>query len=142
MKTRAKNLLRKFSIVLEFFIAGLLCIGILYYTFQLLGSTLRLEGFPVYGYFDTLLNTAFSLVIGIEIIRMMCEHSMEIVFEVLVFAIARQVVIDHAHAIDNLYGVAAIAILFAVKRFFIDKRPLNIPKKKAPEEPEHPKAEV
>lgn len=117
MKLQIQQLLRKFSILLETFIAGLLCIAIVYFTFRLLGSTLRLDGFPLYDSFEDLLSVAFSLVIGIEMIRMMCEHSAENIFEVLAFAIARQIVIDHTYAIDNLYGIAAIAILFLIRKY-------------------------
>lgn len=116
MKVRMKQLLHQFSVVLEFIIAGLLCIGALYFTLRMAGSILRISGFVPYNSFESLLSAAFTLVIGIEIIRMMCEHSSEIVFEVLTFAIARQIVIDHTHAIDNLYGVAAIALIFVIRK--------------------------
>lgn len=122
MEKRVKKLVNRFALALEAFIAGLLCIGLLYFTFQLLGRTLHLEGFMTYDNFDDLLSTAFTLVIGVEIIRMMCEHSMEIIFEVLTFAIARQIVIDHSHAVDNLYGIAAIAILFATKKYLFNEK--------------------
>lgn len=116
MKSKAKRLLDRFSIILEYFIAGLLCIGVLYFTFELIASMLQLPDYPIYYSFDDLLHDAFTLVIGIEIIRMLCEHSTEIVFEVLTFAIARQIVIDHAHAIDNIYGMLALAAVFAIRK--------------------------
>lgn len=123
MKARMKELLHRFSMVLEFFIAGLLCIGALYFTFRMAGSIFQIKGFVGYNNFETLLSSAFTLVIGIEIIRMMCEHSSEIVFEVLTFAIARQIVIDHTHAVDNLYGVAAIALIFVIRKYLLPGTP-------------------
>lgn len=119
MKERIKKLPHRFSVVLEFVIAGLLCIGTLYFTVRMAGSILHIKGFVPYNSFETLLSTAFTLVIGVEIIRMMCEHSSEIVFEVLTFAIARQIIIDHTHAVDNLYGVAAIALIFVIRKFLM-----------------------
>ncbi|MBQ9166005.1 MAG: hypothetical protein IJX71_03680 [Oscillospiraceae bacterium] len=116
MKSKAKRLLDRFSIILEYFIAGLLCIGVLYFTFELIASMLQLPDYPIYYSFDDLLHDAFTLVIGIEIIRMLCEHSTEIVFEVLTFAIARQIVIDHTHAIDNVYGMLALGAVFAIRK--------------------------
>lgn len=130
MEKRVKKIVNRSALALEAFIAGLLCIGLLYFTFQLLGSTLHLKGFTIYDNFDDLLSTAFTLVIGVEIIRMMCEHSLEIVFEVLTFAIARQIVIDHSHAIDNLCGVAAIAILFATRKYLFYEKPFKQLKEK------------
>lgn len=123
MRDRVRELLRRFAIILEFFIAGLLCLAVLYFTFRLLMGFLQVEGYPIYGTFESFLNTAFSLVIGVEMIRMTCEHSAENVFEVLTFAIARQIVIDHTHAIDNVYGIIAIALLFATRKYlFIPHR--------------------
>lgn len=135
MEKRVKKLVNRSALALEAFIAGLLCIGLLYFTFQLLGSTLHLTGFAIYDNFNDLLSTAFALVIGVEIIRMMCEHSLEIVFEMLTFAIARQIVIDHSHAIDNLYGVAAIAILFATKKYLFNEKAAELPTKKNKKQP-------
>lgn len=43
------------------------------------------------------------------------------VFEVLTFAFARQIIIDHSRAIDNLYGLSAIAILFAIRKYLMPK---------------------
>lgn len=123
LKDRMKDLLHQFSVVLEFIIAGLLCIGSLYFTLQMAGSIFHVEGFTAFTAFEDLLSAAFTLVIGIEIIRMMCEHSSEIVFEVLTFAIARQIVIDHSHAIDNLYGMAAIALIFVIRKYLMPGLP-------------------
>ncbi len=119
MNTRAQQHLHRFATVLEFIIAGVLCLNVLFFTFQLLGTTFHVEGFPVYDEFKDILDMAFTLVIGVEIIRMMCEHSTEVVFEVLTFAIARQIVIDHTNAIDNIYGVVALAVLFATRKYLL-----------------------
>ncbi len=119
MSTRAQSYLHLFATALEFIIAGVLCLNVLFFTFQLLGTTFHVEGFPVYDEFKDILDMAFTLVIGVEIIRMMCEHSTEVVFEVLTFAIARQIVIDHTNAIDNIYGVVALAVLFATRKYLL-----------------------
>ncbi|MBQ3089743.1 MAG: hypothetical protein IJD21_04175 [Oscillospiraceae bacterium] len=131
MKGRAKRLLDRFSVILEYFIAGVLCIGLLYFTFELCASVLHLPNHSIYESFDDLLHGAFTLVIGVEIIRMLCEHSTEIVFEVLTFAIARQIVISHSSAIDNVYGMVALAMVFAVRKYvYSDTLNTEHPKKK------------
>lgn len=117
MKKYVKVLLKKTSVGLEMFIAGVLCAAILFFTLRLTGSVFHFNGFQQFSNFEELLGSAFTLVIGVEMIRMLCEHSPGTIFEVLVFAIARQVVIDHSHAVDNLIGVVAIAILFATRKF-------------------------
>ena len=41
------------------------------------------------------LSTAFTVVIGIEFLKMLSRHNMSSAVEVLLFAIARQMVIEH-----------------------------------------------
>jgi len=69
--------------------------------------------------FDWVLSTAFSLVIGLEFVRMLCKHTPETVIDVLLFATARHLVLSHDGDISKVLGVVAIAGLFAVKRYLI-----------------------
>lgn len=63
------------------------------------------------------LSVAFNVVIGIEFLKMLCRHNMSSTVEVLLFAIARQMVIEHPSAIENLIMVVSIAILFLIRKF-------------------------
>jgi len=71
--------------------------------------------------FEEILSAAFNLVIGVEFVRMLCKHTPETVIDVLLFAIARYLVLSHDGAFSKVFGVIAIAGLFAVKRFLIGK---------------------
>ena len=64
-----------------------------------------------------MLTTCFNLIIGVEMIRMLYLHTPITVFEVLLFAIARQIIIEHGSPLNSLIGVIAIAILFATRKF-------------------------
>lgn len=82
------------------------------------------------------LATAFTVVIGIEFLKMLSRHNMSSVVEVLLFAIARQMVIEHTSAIENLIMVIAIAILFTIRKYLFipgldDKKPTSSKKEKA-----------
>ena len=70
-----------------------------------------------YPNYDDLLTACFNLIIGVELIRMLYLHTPLTVFEVLMFAIARQIIIDHSSPLNSLLGVIAIAILFATRKF-------------------------
>jgi phosphate starvation-inducible membrane PsiE len=50
---------------------------------------------------------------------MLCKHTPETVIDVLLFAIARQIVVYHDAPIDMLIGVVAIVGLFAAKKYLI-----------------------
>ncbi len=69
----------------------------------------------------TVLDDAIILAIGAELIKMLCKHTPETVIEVLAFALARQLIVGHAAPWQNLITVVAIAILFAVRRFLLNR---------------------
>lgn len=67
--------------------------------------------------FNDYLALAFNLVIGIEFIKMLCKHTPETVIEVLLFAIARKLIVEHTSTIENLIGIISIGILFATRKY-------------------------
>ena len=66
----------------------------------------------------TFLERALDIVIGIEFIKMLAKHSPGSVLEVLLYAIARHLVVGHDSAVENLLSVGAIALIFIVRKFF------------------------
>ena len=63
------------------------------------------------------LSVAFNVVIGIEFLKMLCRHNLGTVVEVLLFATARQMVVEHTTPQENILMVAAIAILFVIRKY-------------------------
>ena len=45
--------------------------------------------------------------------------------EVLMFAIARQMVVEHLNMVETLIGVVAIAVIFAIRKYLLLKAPEN-----------------
>lgn len=118
MKRFLREQVMKVADMLETVIGILLalCIGILviYLVWDLksvVTSNADLEAFNTY------LAAAFNLVIGIEFIKMLCKHTPETVIEVLLFAIARQLIVEHTSTIENLVGIVSIAVLFATRKY-------------------------
>lgn len=78
--------------------------------------------------FNEFLSSALTLVVGLEFVKMLCEHTPETVIEVLMFATARQMIVEHLSPLNTLVGVITIAILFATRKFlFIRKLPKSAP---------------
>lgn len=73
----------------------------------------RLDDFA----FREFLAGAFNVVIGVEFLKMLCRHTLSSVIEVLLFAIARGMVAEHTTPLENLLSIAAIAILFLVRKY-------------------------
>lgn len=72
-------------------------------------------------FFTDFLSQALSLVVGVEFVKMLCKHTAETVVEVLLFATARQMVVEHLQTTETLIGVIAISILFAVRKYLLTK---------------------
>ena len=117
MEKYAHLFLKYLTKILEFVIAALLAGAIIIMTVQLALSMEQLTDASTYPNYDDLLTACFNLIIGVELIRMLYLHTPITVFEVLLFAIARQIIIDHSSPLNSLLGVIAIAILFATRRF-------------------------
>ena len=66
----------------------------------------------------TFLERALDIVIGIEFIKMIAKHSPGSVLEVLLYAIARHMIVGHEDAVQNLVSVGAIALIFVIRKYF------------------------
>ncbi len=72
--------------------------------------------------FQTFLGNMFTVVIGIEFLKMLCSYNVDSVIEVILFTVARQLVLNHTAAFELLLSVIAIAILFVVRKYLFVKR--------------------
>ncbi|MDY4761627.1 phosphate-starvation-inducible PsiE family protein [Streptococcus thoraltensis] len=70
-------------------------------------------------YLQNFLNQAMSIAIGVELIKMLTKHTSSTIIEVLLFALARQLVVSHGSALDTLLTVISLAILFASRKFLL-----------------------
>ena len=62
------------------------------------------------------LESAMTLAIGIEFVKMLYTHTPETIIEILLFAISRQMIVEHLSTTETIIGVGAIAGLFAVRK--------------------------
>lgn len=80
------------------------------------------------GYFnsaDTYLHNILTIVVGLEFVRMLINLTPANTLEVLIVAIARQVIVDHSSLLNNIVCVICIAGLFAIRKFLISKKDLS-----------------
>lgn len=117
MQLLIEAFLKKLSSFLEIFIALMLTTGIILLCAKMVSTLGNIPNLEVYPNYEDLLEKCFNLIIGVELIRMVYHHTPNTVFEVLLFAIARQIIIDHSSPWGSLIGVCAIAVLFATRKF-------------------------
>ncbi len=55
--------------------------------------------------------------VGLEVIMMLCRHDLDSIVEVMIFAVTKYLVVNHESATGILIGVAAVAVLFAIRKF-------------------------
>lgn len=118
IKQRAQIFLYDAAMFMELVIGLLIIAALLISTLGLLHGLTdlyaeRLSDFA----FREFLAAAFNVVIGIEFLKMLCRHTLSSVIEVLLFAIARGMVAEHTTPLENLISIAAIAILFMVRKY-------------------------
>ena len=106
------------STLLEISLSGLVLIGLLISIVPLIQwmPGLFIDGNDVE--IRTFLERALDIVIGIEFIKMLAKHSPGSVLEVLLYAIARHMIVGHEDAVQNLVSVVAIALIFIIRKYF------------------------
>ncbi len=85
--------------------------------------------FTVEGYFSDVhnyLHNILTIVVGLEFVRMLIDMTPANTLEVLIVAIARQVIVSHDNPLSNVACVLCIAGLFATRRFLIPKAEMTI----------------
>ena len=105
-------------------------------------------GFEIYkmatveGYFADVhnyLHNILTIVVGLEFVRMLIDMTPANTLEVLIVAIARQVIVSHDDPISNICCVVCIAGLFAARHFLIPKKEMTIEMSEvAPDEESQP----
>ena len=117
-RTALRNYIIQASTLLEITLSGLVLIGLLFSIVPLLKwmPGLLFDGNDAE--IRTFLERALDIVIGIEFIKMLAKHSPGSSLEVLLYAIARHLVVGHDSAVENLLSVGAIALIFIVRKFF------------------------
>ena len=83
----------------------------------------------VSGYFSdahTYLHNVLTILVGLEFVKMLIDMTPANTLEVLIVAIARQVIVSHDNYWSNVACVLCIAGLFATRRFLIRKSEMNL----------------
>ena len=124
MHKKVEFVMRKILHVLEFVIAVLTLIVLI----GMLGLEVY-KMFTVADYFssmDQFLHNILTIVVGLEFVRMLVDLTPANTLEVLIVALARQVILVHDNPLSNVASVLCIAGLFATRRFLIPKKEMTV----------------
>lgn len=123
MHSKVVAIIRKVLHIIEFLIAVMTLI-------VLLGmlSLEILKMITASGYFSTVdnyLHNILTIVVGLEFVRMLIDMTPANTTEVLIVALARQVILSHDDPFSNIASILCIAGLFAVRRFLIPREQMQ-----------------
>ena len=116
MYEKAKDVLLSVCHFLEVMMSFVLVIVILIAGARLLIDTGNIfTGEPV-ARLESFIGNVMTVAIGVELVKMLAQHDASTIVEVLMFAIARMMIVNHGSTLEILFGVVAIAILFATRK--------------------------
>ena len=75
------------------------------------------------------MSDACLIIIGIELIKMITSYTIDSVVDVMLLAVARQMVVEHTSPLENMLTVLAVGALFMIRKYLYISH-LDSPKKK------------
>ncbi len=90
-----------------------------------------LDPISSYDMFQKLLSYLLLLVVGLELALMLVKHTPNSIVEVMLYAIARKMLIYGTSSSEVLLGVLSLALIFIIKKFLFSKRDKLLARKEA-----------
>ena len=115
------ELLHWIEVTLAAVSVAFVAIGIAYLIGQLLGFSAAVEQADLQTSFEELLSDILLLVVGVELALMLVRRTPESLIEVMFFVVARKMLIKTDTFWDLILGVAALAGLFAIRKYLQQK---------------------
>ena len=115
---KIQNQLMKVLKILEYLVAVALIIAMVISLISLViqqSSSFSIESFHLESY----LSFALSLIVGIEFVKMLILQTPGSLVEVVMFAVARQIIMSHDSAVENLIGVIAVLLTFLCRKYLL-----------------------
>lgn len=111
------ELLHWFEVALAGVSVAFVAIGVIYLIGQLFGFGDAVASSDLQTSFEKLLSDILLLVVGIELALMLVRRTPESLIEVMFFVVARKMLIKTDSFWDLILGVAALAGLFAIRKY-------------------------
>ncbi len=123
-RKRVEKWLEKLTHALEIIIAGLIAIGVIIGLLDLIKffpTILRVGPTESYQIFQNFLGYTLLLIVGIELMLMIINHSTKAILELILFVIARKMLIYSNTMLDLVLGTLAISMVFFISKYLFRK---------------------
>ena len=86
--------------------------------------------FAVPDYLQSRLSDGCLIIIGIELIKMITSYTIDSVVDVMLLAVARQMIVEHTSPMENMFAVLAVGVLFVIRKYLYISRLDNTHKRR------------
>lgn len=118
MENKLRKILDRVSVLLELVMAAMVFAAIVISILSLkIPFREFLKNRLAEGAFLEFMGYLLNIVIGIEFFKMLCRPGAKTVLEVLMFVVARHMIVHDTSAVENLLTIIGIAIIFVIKKF-------------------------
>ncbi|MCM1468365.1 MAG: hypothetical protein NC086_09470 [Alistipes sp.] len=118
-----KKIMQIMCAVLEAMAAVLVLIGIVLSAVSILSDISMFRSLVTEtSTFKFYLEEIFTIVIGIEFLAMLCRPNSDNVMEVLIFLVARHMIVGDTTAYEDFVSVISVALLCVLRRYLSDTR--------------------
>lgn len=121
MSNKGMKMLKRFIVILEVIVALIIAVAVVMgmpdlfrYIFIIATESKSIS----YDTFGAFLKHVLILVVGLEMIMMIITHSHESILTLVLFVIARKMLVYADSMVDIFIGTVSIAIIFFVLKFF------------------------
>ena len=126
MKNQFRERLSFCATMIEMVVGGLILIGCIISGIGLIGTTDISELLGDAHYLQDRMSDACLILIGAEMLKMITSYTIDSVVDVMLLAIARQMIVEHTSPQENLLAVLSVGVLFVIRKFLyisrLDKR--------------------
>ena len=126
MKNQFRERLSFCATMIEMVVGGLILIGCIISGIGLVGTTSISELLGDAHYLQGRMSDVCLILIGAELLKMITSYTIDSVVDVMLLAIARQMIVEHTSPQENLLAVLSVGVLFVIRKFLyisrLDKR--------------------
>ena len=113
---RLRHFTYELSVYIQYFIAFSIIIAIIVTLLSLPIQISRLTDVDSESLIGFLKYT-INILIAIELIRVLCNQTLDTIVEILLIAITRELIIEHMTTWEMLFGIVAVGVLFLIRKY-------------------------
>ena len=125
-KDKFSELMFKFIHIFEIIVSMIIAVVIVFMIYNLIAANLNSGILSMTStQFSNFLSSALTLVVGLEFVKLLCHNTSDNLIEVLMLAIARQMIVEHLNTREMLVGVISLVLLLFAKRHLLKTKKDN-----------------